>query len=399
MLGAFAAIACSASGSRRATGPLPPRLPSPPRATATAIAAGYGHSCALTSAGGVKCWGRNDFGQLGDGTTSDRRAPVDVRGLAGGVTAIAAGTDHTCALTSAGGVRCWGYNGYGQLGDGTTTRRLTPAAVSGLATGVRAIVAGTDHTCTLTSAGGVKCWGSNDFGQLGDGTTTDQRAPVDVRGLAGGVTAFAAGYFHTCALTSAGAVKCWGYNRYGQLGDGTRTDRHTPVGVAGLAGGVTAITAGGGHSCALTRKRGVKCWGSNYFGELGDGTTTRRLNPTAVSGLAGGVTAIAAGGEAHGCALASAGVIKCWGYNGHGQLGDGTTTDRHAPVDVSGLFGGVKMLAAGGYGYTCALTSAGAIRCWGRNSSGQLGDGTTAERHTPVGVISFGGSPVAGGRR
>jgi alpha-tubulin suppressor-like RCC1 family protein len=391
VLGASAAIACSPSDSRPATGPLPPGLASSASARATAIAAGYGHSCALTSSGAVKCWGRNSSGQLGNGTTTDRYVPVAVSGLAGGVQAIAGGTYHTCALTSAGGVKCWGRNSSGQLGDGTTTKRYVPVAVSGLAGGVQAIAAGTYHTCALTSAGGVKCWGRNSSGQLGDGTTTDRHAPVDVPALASGVTAIAVGYFHTCELTSAGAVKCWGYNRSGQLGDGTTTDRNAPVDVPGLASGVTAITAGGGHSCALTSAGGVKCWGSNYFGELGDGTTTRRLIPAAVSGLAGSVAAIAAGGEAHGCALTSAGAVKCWGYNGYGQLGDGTTTDRHVPVGVSGLVAGVQTIAAGGYGHTCALTSAGAVRCWGRNSSGQLGDGTTIERHTPMRVISFGG--------
>ncbi len=374
MLVASTAIACSPSGSTPA---------------ATAIAAGYGHNCALTSAGGVKCWGFNGYGELGDGTATDRHTPVDVSGLSGGVRVIAAGEALSCAVTSAGGVKCWGQNRYGQLGDGTTTDRHTPVDVSGLAGGVTAIAAGQTLSCALTSAGGVKCWGGNDHGELGDGTTTDRHAPVAVSGLASGVTAIAVGYLHACALTSASGVKCWGQNRYGQLGDGTTTDRHAPVAVSGLAGGVTAITAGGGHSCALTSTGGVKCWGSNYHGELGDGTNTRRLTPAAVSGLAGGVVAIDAGAEAHGCALTSPGGVKCWGYNGHGQLGDGTTTDRHSPVDVSGLAAGVQAIAAGGYGQTCALTSAGEVKCWGRNTSGQLGDQTTTEHHTPVEVVSF----------
>jgi alpha-tubulin suppressor-like RCC1 family protein len=385
VLGASAAIACSHSGSRPTTAPVPPGPPPSASGTATAISAGYGHTCALTSAGGVECWGDNGSGQLGDGTTADRHSPVAVSGLASGVRAIAAGEVLTCAVTSAGGVKCWGYNRYGQLGDGTTADRHSPVAVSGLA-GVRAIAAGEALGCALTSAGGVKCWGDNRYGELGDGTTTDHHAPVDVSGLRSGVTAIAVGYLHACALTSAGGVKCWGYNRYGQLGDGTTTDRRTPVDVSGLAGGVTAITAGGGHSCALTRTGGVKCWGSNHLGELGDGTATRQLTPSAVSGLASGVAAIAAGGEAHGCALTSAGAVKCWGYNGYSQLGDGTTVNRHSPVDVSGLPEGVQAIAAGGYGHTCALTSAGEVKCWGRNTSGQLGDGTLTERRTPVGV-------------
>ncbi len=356
-------------------------------ARATAIAAGAWHTCALTAGGGAVCWGYNQ--------------PSAVSGLAGGVAAIAAGGYHTCALTSAGGVKCWGWNDHGQLGNGQQgcgdvhCSSPIPVAVSGLASGVAATAAGGYHTCALTSAGGVKCWGDNEFGQLGDGTTTDRHTPVAVSGLASGVVAIAAGFDHTCALTSAGGVVCWGYNAYGQLGDGTRTIwRLTPVAVSGLASGVAAIAAGGLHSCALTSAGGVVCWGYNGGGQLGDGTTTDRYTPVAVSGLASGVAAIAAGGV-HTCALTSAGGVKCWGSNGWGQLGDGTTTERHAPVAVTGLASGVAAIAAG-YLHSCALTSAGAVKCWGENASGQLGDGTTIDSHTPVGVIGFGGSLKCG---
>jgi alpha-tubulin suppressor-like RCC1 family protein len=351
------------------------------------IAAGYFHTCALASAGAVKCWGGNDWGQLGDGTTTERHTPVDVSGLASGVVAISAGYGHTCALTSVGGVTCWGGNGAGELGDGTTTDRHAPVAVSGLASRVAAISAGYDHTCALTSAGGVKCWGANGAGELGDGTTTDRHTPVDVSGLTSGVAAIAAaGGDHTCALTSAGGVECWGDDDAGQLGDGTTTERHTPVDVSGLASGVVAISAGYDHTCALTSVGGVKCWGYNDDGELGDGTTTDRHTPVDVSGLTSGVAAIAAAGGDHTCALTSAGGVECWGNNELGQLGDGTTLDRHTPVDVSGLASGVAAISAG-YGHTCALTSAGGVECWGNNERGQLGDGTTTDRHTPVEVI------------
>jgi alpha-tubulin suppressor-like RCC1 family protein len=356
------------------------------RATVVAIAAGYSHTCAITRTAGVECWGYNGHGELGNGTTAPRRAPVAVSGLGKHVRSIAAGEGLTCAVTSAGGAECWGSNGHGELGDGTRTDRHVPVAVTGLAGGVRAIAVGEALTCALTIGGAVKCWGYNRYGEVGDGTTTDRHTPVAVTGLTGGVTAIAVGYLHGCALTTAGGVQCWGYNGFGQVGDGTTNDRRVPVMVAGLAHGVVAITAGGGHSCALTSRGAVKCWGSNYLGELGDGTTTRRLTPVAVSGLFRGVRALAAGGEAHGCAVMSAGSVKCWGYNGYGQLGDGTTTDRHAPASVSGPAGGVQAIAAGGFGHTCALTSIGDVRCWGRNTSGQLGDGTTADRHGPVAV-------------
>jgi alpha-tubulin suppressor-like RCC1 family protein len=252
-------------------------------ARAAAIAAGGFHTCALTSAGGVKCWGYNEG-----------RTPVAVSGLASGVAAISAGWQHTCALTSAAGVVCWGAGG--TLGDGTTTTRLTPVAVSGLASGVAATSAGGEHTCALTSAGGVVCWGANYLGQLGDGGRghcdypyypCSSPIPVDVSGLASGVAAITAGGHHTCALTSAGGVVCWGYNRYGQLGDGTTTERDTPVDVSGLTSGVAAIAAGGFHTCALTSVGAVKCWGRNHDFQLGDGTTTDSHTPAGVIGFGG----------------------------------------------------------------------------------------------------------------
>ena len=258
----------------------------PPGLAVTAIAAGFYHTCALTSSGGIKCWGDNRKRQLGDGTTTDRSTPVEVHGLTSEVTAIAAGGYHTCALTSSGGVKCWGLNRNSQLGEGTTARRTKPVDVKGLSREVSSIAAGFYHTCALTSVGGIKCWGDNRYSQLSDGTTTAYRTkPVDVEGLSRGVSAIAAGYLHNCALLNAGGVKCWGDNRNSQLGVGT-TARHTkPVNVHGLTRGVSAIAAGFHHTCALTSAGGVKCWGENLNGQLGDGTTANRPTPVDVEAL------------------------------------------------------------------------------------------------------------------
>jgi alpha-tubulin suppressor-like RCC1 family protein len=361
---------------------------SSPTSTIVQIYAGGWHTCSLTDDGGVKCWGYNYWGQLGNGTTTDSGTPVDVYGLTGNVITMAPGARHTCALTAGGGVKCWGDNEFGQLGNGTKTNNSIPVDVSGLASGVTAITAFNNHTCALTANGEVKCWGSNEYGQLGNGTNTDSSTPVDVRGLTGDVIAIAAGWHHTCALIASGGVQCWGSNDYGGLGDGTKTFSSIPVDVSGLTGDVIAIAVGGWHSCALAAGGGVKCWGNNFWGQLGDSTNTDISIPVDAIGLASAVTAIALGGE-HTCAITASGGLQCWGSNGDGQLGNGTNTDSTTPVNVSGLVNGVTAIALGSF-HTCAVTVSSGVKCWGDNEFAQLGDGTTINRSTPVDVIGLG---------
>jgi len=364
----------------------------------TAVGVGRYHSCAITTVGGAKCWGNNSSGQLGDGTTIWQLHPVEVVGLGVTVAAVTVGHYHTCALTTAGGVKCWGSNGIGQLGDGTTTHRTTPVDVVGLGSGVIAVSAGYNHTCALTSAGAVKCWGANGNGQLGDGSTTSSTAPVDVIDLSTGVTDIDAGDWHTCAVASSGGAKCWGSNSGGKLGGGTTTKSTTPVDVVGLTSGVREISAGGSHTCALTDADGVKCWGLNDNRQLGNGTRAWSLTPADVVGLTDGVAGVDVGGE-HTCAVTNLGNVQCWGLNSEGQLGDGAILHRSTPVDVTGLSSGLAAISAG-EAHTCAVTGAGGAMCWGRNENGQLGDGTTDDRALPgeVATLTSGVAAIAAGR-
>ena len=356
-------------------------------------------SCALTTAGGVKCWGRGDFGSLGNGDFVNSALPVDVTGLTSGVVQIALGSVHACALTAAGGVKCWGYNISGQLGNGTTDRGpgiATPVDVIGLTSSVAQVTAGEAHTCVVTMGGTVQCWGSNVYGELGVGTFSPLPqpsilTPVEVIGLEN-VVQISAGRRHTCALTSGGGVKCWGLNGFGQLGNGTFSTSipggspgagsATPVDVMGLASGVAQISAGREHTCAVTNGGAVKCWGLNRDGQLGNGTLmtgspTFVPRPVDVIGLTSGVSIVSAGGD-HTCAPTIGGA-KCWGQNDAGQLGNGTFTTIDppgipTPVDVSGLTSGVAKIS-GGSGHTCAVLTSGGAKCWGHNQVGELGNG------------------------
>lgn len=285
----------------------------------TALTAGFYHTCARSSQGGALCWGQNSEGQLGDGSTTDRDAPDAVQGLASGVTALAAGADHTCALLENGEVACWGQNSDGQLGASSTSDLRSPAVVNGLPGPARQIAAGVAYTCALLDSGELYCWGSGANGLFGPAGGGAVRTPVAVDGLDERIRAIAAGQYHLCARLLSGRVVCWG----GLMTTAQAyTSRH-PLQVEGLAGDVVQLAAGGGHTCALNAAGGVQCWGDNYFGQLGDGSDTASWTPVTPLGLSGGVVAVRiAAGSGHACALLADGGLACWGDPSAGQLGD-----------------------------------------------------------------------------
>jgi alpha-tubulin suppressor-like RCC1 family protein len=350
--------------------------------TSAAVAGGGDHSVALTDGGDVWAWGYNGYGQLGDGTVTQRLTPVRVS-LLTGVSGIAAGPSHSLARTTDGTLWAWGYNGHGELGDGTTTQRTTPVPVPGLS-GVVSMDGGQYHSVAAMSDGTVWAWGYNTNGQLGDGTTTQRTSPVQV-GAVSGVVVVSAGSAHTLAVKSDGTVWAWGYNGYGQLGDGTTTQRLSPVQVAGLTD-VVAVAGGQYHSMAVKSDGTVWAWGYNGYRQLGDGTTAQRLTPVRVVGLTD--VAAVASGHSHSYALRSDGTVWAWGYNAYGQMGDGTMTQRLTPVPV-GTLPAIGAIGAGD-NYGLAIGVDRSAWAWGNNSNGQLGDGTHLTRPTPVKIAEAG---------
>lgn len=323
------------------------------------------------------------------------------------VTQVASGGDHSCAVTSAGAVKCWGFNALGQLGNGGTGPQpgiTTPVAVQTLAAGAVAVTAGSSHTCALTVQGGVKCWGAGSGGRLGNGAVASSSVPVDVLTLGQGVVALAAGDYHTCALTDRGAVKCWGWNRYGQLGSATNlgndSSNASPLEVQTLASGAIAIATGQQFTCAVTTAGVVKCWGINDSGQLGNlanlGTENANGVPLPVQTLASGAVAVATG-DSHACALLGDGTQKCWGLNNYGQLGSftnaGNNTFNVSPLTV---FLAVARMSAG-LDHTCAVNDQGAPLCWGRNLFGQLGVGANAGSENPTWQPAMVWNPVSVG--
>lgn len=358
------------------------------------LAAGRDFTCLVDGGGRVYCTGLNDQGQLGDGTTVTRAYPEPTAGPSPSallqVVRLTAGGSHACGTTTTLTTYCWGANSHGQLGTGTIGgSQPGPTAVVGALDLIR-VSAGARHTCgSTTFPVQVYCWGDNAFGQLGDGHQNEtETAPVLV---AGGLefVVVAAGTDHTCAIVGDGSVHCWGRNDHGQLGDGTTVDRALPGQVA--SGGVqfSVLAAGDGYTCALTSGGEGYCWGRNEAGQLGDGTTTERTTPTLVvtPGIPAGQPALAgiSAGSGFTCGLFIDQTVRCWGLNADGQLGTGAAGGGSlAPTPIAGGLNPLGTFV--GARHACVIEQ-GVAYCWGVNESGALGRGTTISSPSPARVV------------
>ncbi len=382
----------------------------------SAVVVGAEGACAVTTTGHVYCWGAGGTGELGNGATTNSSTPVEVKGVGGSgslstVTSVGVGYHTACAVTTTRHVYCWGSNATGAIGNNTTANVDTPVEVkgvggTGLLSTVTGVSVGNGTTCAATSTSHAYCWGDNYWGELGNNTTTSERAPVEVvsptgTGALSTVTSVSVGDNTSCALTSSQNVYCWGHDQYGAVGNGkSTTPQRNPVEVVtvsgtGILSTVTSVSAGTNTTCARTSAGHVYCWGYNSNGQLGNGATSGtspNVNPVEVEGVGGTGYLSTATSVTEGtyttCAVTTTHHVDCWGVNGTGQIGNATTTTETTPVEVvgvgnSGHLSTVATVSAGRYS-TCSLTTADHAYCWGSNGTGQLGDGNTTPSSTPV---------------
>ena len=408
--------------------------------TAQSIATSSSHNCALLDDNSVKCWGRNEYGQLGQGDTVNRGDNAGEMGDAllaidfgtnRTAMAITAGYRHSCALLDDNSVKCWGINSWGQLGLGDTNHRgdapgemgdaLLAVDLGGGRT-AQAIVTSSGDTCALLDDANIKCWGRNEYGQAGQGDAANRgraagqmgdNLPTVELGTGLSVTGLFAGSISNsiCAVLSNTDAKCWGFNRYGQLGVGIGFrpgDEPDELGAKlatidlGTGRTATTIAAGEFHSCALLDDNSVKCWGYNHTGKLGLGDTNHRGDAPDEMGdallaidLGSGRTAQSITSSDHNCALLDDSSVKCWGRNSYGQLGLGDQASRgNIPSHMGDALlaidlgsGRTTLAIAAGRDHSCALLDDNSVKCWGRNLNGQLGQGDTVDRGDNAGEM------------
>jgi len=355
------------------------------------IVAGQSHTCARQISGKTVCWGRNDKGQLGDATIDSSAMGANTLSSVSHAEHVVGGRSHNCALRTNKTVECWGDNTYGQLGNGSGQPSAIPVQVTGLMN-VTQLVAGDWHTCALIQVATVSCWGRNTDGQLGNNTFDSSTVPTSVVNMGGPVSALGSGRFHTCAVLQNGTVRCWGKGDSGQLGYGGALTVTTPTLVAGIST-AKEVVAGFLHTCALLQDNNVMCWGRNDAGQLGDGSGMNSFTPVAVTGLPANSVKAMGAGNSHACAILNDDSLRCWGNNTSGELGINNYTKQLAPVSLTNIGGKAVQMTGGGFGYggrvhSCVLLQGGQIKCWGDNIYGQLGF-ITATNTLPAPSSSF----------
>jgi hypothetical protein len=382
MTGATKFDECDDTGDTAPPGTVNPPTVTPPSPFIMVDTSGA--TCGVKLDGTLKCWGFNSYGTLGDGTTTDSSLPVTIdSGVGYKLVSTRGAPARTCGITTADKLKCWGPNPDGAVGDGSTDNRFSPVPVDATSDYAMVSVGGNGsggHTCAITTTGVLKCWGRNNYGQVGDGTNISKSSPVVIDS---GVTylSVSVGDDYTCAITTTHVLKCWGQNSsYFTLGDGTNINRNSPV-VINFGTSFDVVSASSARTCAITSAGVLKCWGNR----VGDGTTDFRNSPQVVDSGQAYVDVSLSGLNA--CGLTDASTLKCWGYNGNGELGTGNFTEYLAPVDV--LTGTTFSSIAVGMSHSCGITMDGDLKCWGMNGSGQLGNGTTnSATYTPPVIVA-----------
>ena len=348
------------------------------------------NTCAILGDGTLKCWGNGASGRLGIGSSVSHNTPQIVN-FGSGLTAVSVSVnqEHTCAILDGGSLNCWGTGSGGKLGHGTGDYMVSPATVN-LGSGRTAVSVspGQDHTCAILDNGAVSCWGIGSSGQLGNGATSSTAIPMLTSSLGVNRTAVAisSGYTHTCAILDNGLVSCWGNGNYGQIGNGAISGKTTPTLTSSLGANRTAvaISSGQDHTCAILDNGSVSCWGSNSYGSLGNGGNSNQNTPQTVNLGLGRTAVIVSAGFSSTCAVLDDASLTCWGYNGVGQLGIGTTTHHNTPQTVDFGLGRTVVSVNVGGAHSCAVLNDGSLTCWGSNSNGQFGDGTFQNRLEPT---------------